>query len=98
MDFLRHFDQYVQPLSPLGVLVGIVVSGAMGGAYVAAKERKDVRLWAARGAAFLSACCFVGGHISAALVGRPGGGLPGMFIGGLIGCISLVTLIIASDH
>ena len=98
MDFFEHFNLYVQPLNPLGVILGLLLCGAIGGAIVAGKERKNVGMWAARGAAFLSVCSYLGAHIGAALGGKPGGSLLGLFIGGLVGCVALVFMIVRSDH
>jgi cytochrome bd-type quinol oxidase subunit 2 len=96
MDFFQNFDRYVAPLNPLGVIVGVILCGVIGGVIIATKENKSVGMWAARGAALFPLCVFVGTHISSVINPKIGGGLPGLFIGALVGCVALVILIMAS--
>ena len=98
MEFFQNFDKYVAPLHPLGVIVGVILCGAIGGVIIAKKENKNLGMWAARGAALFSLCVFVGTHISSIINSKTGGGLPGLFIGALVGCIALVILIMASKE
>jgi hypothetical protein len=98
MDFFQNFGKYVAPLDALGVIVGVILCGAIGGVIIAKKENKNAGMWAARGAALFSLCAFVGAHISSVINPIIGGSLPGLFIGGLVGCIALVILIMASKE
>ena len=86
------------PLHPLGVILGVILCGAIGGAIIAIKENKSVGIWTGRGAALFSLCVFVGAHTSSVINAKTGGGLAGLFTGALVGCIALVILIMASKE
>lgn len=86
MDFFDNFPNYVSPLNPLGVLIGGLASGAIGGAIVAAKERKPIGVCATTGALLVAGWMLIGAHISSTVRDMSGGGIPGLLIGGVVGC------------
>ena len=98
MGFFENFDSYVAPLHPLGVVFGVLVSGAIGGAIIARQESKNVSMWAGRGAAVFSLCTLVGAHISSAVDPTVGGGLLGLLVGSVAGCVALVVLVTAGEE
>src|SRR4051794_10886377 len=93
MEFFRDFPTVVAPLNALGVLLALPLVGALGGATIARLERRSIGIWAVRSGMLFSVASMLGALVSSLFRAGPGAALPGLVVGGLIGCVGVVLTV-----